>query len=189
MQTWRFRITKFWKPENSCVSFFLCMCRESNLTLKGLVEAVLQKFTAIQHEPIWKGDRPEMIRGDSNLRVYRIYPVGLTQREALYSWSFKSDEGFKEIVRQHPCSNFEVIFVWALNRLASFSILRALLLASWFCREPTFSKLPLRVSMTNPKPKYKSHLYWFTVSFSSNSWLVHFVTNLWTKWISLEQHE
>ncbi|CAM6061211.1 unnamed protein product [Sphagnum tenellum] len=92
------------KPE----SIFL---EESNLTLKGLVEAVLQKFTAIQHEPIWKGDRPEMIRGDSNLRVYRIYPVGLTQREALYSWSFKSDEGFKEIVRQHPCSNFEVIFV------------------------------------------------------------------------------
>jgi len=85
--------------------------RESSLTVKKLKEAVLRKFTAIKHEPIWKKERPEMIKGDPNLRIYRIYPVGLTQREALYSWSFKDDSEFKEMVLKNPCSNFEVIFV------------------------------------------------------------------------------
>ncbi|CAM6037149.1 unnamed protein product [Sphagnum compactum] len=85
--------------------------KESSLTVKKLKEAVLRKFTAIKHEPIWKKERPEMIQGDPNLRIYRIYPVGLTQREALYSWSFKDNSEFKEMVLKNPCSNFEVIFV------------------------------------------------------------------------------
>lgn len=86
-------------------------CRSSNLTLEALKSAVLQKFTSLNHVPVWKPERPESIRGGNELKIYRIYPVGLTQRQALYSFSFKGDVGFRSHLESNPCSKFEVIFV------------------------------------------------------------------------------
>ncbi|GFY89593.1 fucosyltransferase 11 [Actinidia rufa] len=52
---------------------------------------VLSKFKSLKHVPIWKPERPESIRGgdEDELKVYRIYPVGKTQREALYTFRFE----------------------------------------------------------------------------------------------------
>ncbi|XP_074269018.1 glycoprotein 3-alpha-L-fucosyltransferase A-like isoform X1 [Silene latifolia] len=84
--------------------------RSSNLTLEALKSAVLKKFDYLRHVPIWKPERPESIRGN-NLRVYKIYPLGLTQRQALYSFTFPGPREFRSHIEANPCSKFEVIFV------------------------------------------------------------------------------
>nr|GFB89698.1 glycoprotein 3-alpha-L-fucosyltransferase A-like [Tanacetum cinerariifolium] len=38
--------------------------RSGNLTMEALEAAVLLKFKSLKHEPIWKNERPESIRGD-----------------------------------------------------------------------------------------------------------------------------
>ncbi|WOH04738.1 hypothetical protein DCAR_0624150 [Daucus carota subsp. sativus] len=90
------------------VSIFL---RSSNLTLKALESAVQSKFESLKHVPIWKDERPESIRGTDELKVYRIYPLGLTQRQALYTFSFKGDNELRKHLEKNPCAKFEVIFV------------------------------------------------------------------------------
>ncbi|KAI4295654.1 hypothetical protein L6164_035675 [Bauhinia variegata] len=85
--------------------------RSSNLTLEALKSAVLLKFTSLNHVPVWKEERPESIRGDTELKVYRIYPVGLTQRQALYTFRFNGDDDFRSHLETNPCAKFEVIFV------------------------------------------------------------------------------
>lgn len=85
--------------------------RSGELTLKGLENAVLAKFKSLNHVPIWKQERPTSIRGDDELKVYRVYPIGITQREALYTFRFNGDDGFSRYVENNPCARFEVIFV------------------------------------------------------------------------------
>ncbi|KAE9613605.1 hypothetical protein Lal_00016122 [Lupinus albus] len=85
--------------------------RSSNLTLEALKSAVASKFKSLNHVPIWKPERPEVLRGGNELKIYRIYPVGLTQRQALYSFSFKGDVDFRSHLDSNPCAKFEVIFV------------------------------------------------------------------------------
>lgn len=81
------------------------------LTLEALESAILRKFTSMNHVPIWKEERPESIRGGNELRIYRIYPVGLTQRQALYTFKFENDADLRSHVQRNPCAKFEVIFV------------------------------------------------------------------------------
>ena len=92
---------------------FVCpyYCSDSDLSLVNLEKAVLDKFRSLNHVPVWKTERPEVIRGNSDLRIYKIYPVGLTQREALYTWSFGGDKGLKTMLKTEPCLQLEVIFV------------------------------------------------------------------------------
>ncbi|XP_059591899.1 glycoprotein 3-alpha-L-fucosyltransferase A isoform X2 [Vitis vinifera] len=85
--------------------------RSGNLTLEALQSAILKKFKSLNHVPIWKEERPESIRGDNELKVYRIYPVGLTQRQALYTFKFEGDADLRSHVESNPCAKFEVIFV------------------------------------------------------------------------------
>ncbi|XP_073141880.1 glycoprotein 3-alpha-L-fucosyltransferase A isoform X2 [Henckelia pumila] len=85
--------------------------RSDNLTLDALSSAVLSKFTSLKHVPIWKSERPESIRGGDDLKIYRIYPVGKTERQALYTFKFRGDSDFKKHVDSNPCAKFEVIFV------------------------------------------------------------------------------
>ncbi|MFQ6649267.1 hypothetical protein Gotur_023527 [Gossypium turneri] len=85
--------------------------RSSNLTLDALKSSVLTKFRYRKHVPVWKQERPETIRGDDELKVYRIYPVGLTQRQALYNFKFERDADLKNHIQSNPCAKFEVIFV------------------------------------------------------------------------------
>ncbi|XP_004294802.1 PREDICTED: glycoprotein 3-alpha-L-fucosyltransferase A [Fragaria vesca subsp. vesca] len=85
--------------------------RSSNLTLEAFESLVLTKFQSQKHVPIWKEERPEVLRGGDNFKVYRIYPVGLTQRQALYTFRFKGDADFRSHVESNPCAKFEVIFV------------------------------------------------------------------------------
>ncbi|XP_075493437.1 glycoprotein 3-alpha-L-fucosyltransferase A-like isoform X3 [Primulina tabacum] len=85
--------------------------RSDNLTLNALSSAVLSKFTSLKLVPIWKSERPESIRGGDDLKIYRIYPVGKTERQALYTFKFRGDSDFKNHVERNPCSKFEVIFV------------------------------------------------------------------------------
>ncbi|KAI8027024.1 Glycoprotein 3-alpha-L-fucosyltransferase A [Camellia lanceoleosa] len=85
--------------------------RSSKLTLEALELAVLSKFESLKHVPIWKPERPESIRGGDKLKIYRIYPVGKTQREALYTFRFEGDANFRSYIETNPCAKFEVIFV------------------------------------------------------------------------------
>ncbi|XP_057465682.1 glycoprotein 3-alpha-L-fucosyltransferase A-like [Actinidia eriantha] len=87
--------------------------RSSNLSPEALESAVLLKFKSLKHIPIWKLERPESIRGgdDDELKVYRIYPVAKTQREALYTFRFKGDADFQSHIERNPCAKFEVVFV------------------------------------------------------------------------------
>ncbi|XP_077250067.1 glycoprotein 3-alpha-L-fucosyltransferase A-like [Tasmannia lanceolata] len=84
--------------------------RSGNLTLLALESAVHAKFKSLNHVPMWKQERPESIRGDE-LKVYRIYPINLTQRQALYTFRFSGDADFAICVERNPCAKFEVIFV------------------------------------------------------------------------------
>ncbi|XP_058089510.1 glycoprotein 3-alpha-L-fucosyltransferase A-like isoform X3 [Magnolia sinica] len=85
--------------------------RSGDLTLKAMKSAVVVKFKSLNHIPIWKQERPESIRGGNELKVYRIYPVGLTQRQALHTFRFSSDDDFSRYVESNPCAKFEVMFV------------------------------------------------------------------------------
>ncbi|CAA7401604.1 unnamed protein product [Spirodela intermedia] len=85
--------------------------RSDNLTLESLESAVLEKFGSLKYVPIWKKERPESLKGGRELVVYRIYPVGITQREALYSFRFKTDDELRRHVETNPCAKLEVIFV------------------------------------------------------------------------------
>ncbi|GLT47278.1 hypothetical protein SLA2020_209860 [Shorea laevis] len=85
--------------------------RSGNLTLEALESEVLTKYRSRKHVPIWKPERPESIRGGDELKIYRIYPVGLTQRQALYTFKFKGDTDFRNHIESNPCAKFEVIFV------------------------------------------------------------------------------
>lgn len=90
------------------VSIFL---RSGSLTLKALESAVLAKFKSLKHVPIWKEERPKSIRGEDELKIYRIYPVGLTQRQALYEFKFNGDDDLERHLENSPCAKFEVVFV------------------------------------------------------------------------------
>jgi glycoprotein 3-alpha-L-fucosyltransferase len=87
------------------------LCRSGNLTVNALEAAVLKKFKSLKHVPIWKQERPESIRGGDDFKVYRVYPVGMTQRQALYSYKFNTADDFKNHLEVNPCAKFEVIFV------------------------------------------------------------------------------
>ncbi|WZZ07846.1 hypothetical protein YC2023_093767 [Brassica napus] len=39
-------------------------------------------------KPVWKKERPPSLKGDNELRAHRIYPFGLTQRQALYNLAY-----------------------------------------------------------------------------------------------------
>lgn len=80
--------------------------------MEALESAILSKFKSLKHEPIWKNERPESIKGDEKiLKVYKIYPLGMTQRQALYTFSFKTSTSFTSHIESNPCAKFEVIFV------------------------------------------------------------------------------
>ncbi|XP_002518762.2 glycoprotein 3-alpha-L-fucosyltransferase A [Ricinus communis] len=85
--------------------------RSGSLTLNSLETEVLKKFKSMKHVPIWKQERPESLRGGDDYKVYRIYPVGMTQRQALYTFRFKGDADFQNHLEINPCAKFEVIFV------------------------------------------------------------------------------
>lgn len=84
--------------------------RSSNLSIEALESAVLKKFSYLKLVPIWKPERPESIRGGDELKIYRIYPLGKTQRQAL-SFKFEGGSDFRSHIEHFPCSKFEVIFV------------------------------------------------------------------------------
>eukprot|EP00250_Pteridium_aquilinum_P008599 c18066_g1_i1 orf=852-2411(+) len=85
--------------------------RSSNMSLAALHQAIIQKFTSVNYVPIFKSGRPKVIQGDDSLKLYKVYPVGLTQRQALYTWKFKSDGDLQTYVEKNPCANLEAIFV------------------------------------------------------------------------------
>ncbi|XP_072991377.1 putative fucosyltransferase-like protein [Typha latifolia] len=85
--------------------------RSGNLSLKSLEAAVLMKFKLLNHTAVWKEERPESIRGGNDLKIYKIYPVGLTQRQALFSFMFENDADLRKHIEKNPCAKFEVIFV------------------------------------------------------------------------------
>ncbi|KAL0454229.1 UNVERIFIED_CONTAM: putative fucosyltransferase-like protein [Sesamum latifolium] len=85
--------------------------RSNNLTLDALSSAVVLKFKSLKHVPVWKPERPESLKGGDELKVYRIYPIGKTQRQALYTFRFKGDSNFRNHIERHPCAKFEVILV------------------------------------------------------------------------------
>ncbi|KAL0743216.1 hypothetical protein Bca4012_084729 [Brassica carinata] len=85
--------------------------RDGDLTLEALESAVLTKFKSLRHEPIWKKERPASLRGGGVVRVHAIYPLGLTQRQALYNFKFERNSSLSTHIQSNPCPKFEVVFV------------------------------------------------------------------------------
>ncbi|KAG6419680.1 hypothetical protein SASPL_116189 [Salvia splendens] len=93
-----------------CV-LFVCNWESDKLTIEALSSAVVQKFRLLKHVPIWKSERPESIRGGNELKLYKIYPVGLTARQGLYTFKLNHSSDLRKHIESHPCAKFEVIFV------------------------------------------------------------------------------
>ncbi|KAJ4917578.1 putative fucosyltransferase-like protein [Raphanus sativus] len=85
--------------------------RGKNLTQEALQSAVVAKFKSLKHEPVWKKERPVSLKGDDELRVHKIYPLGLTQRQALYNFKFEGNSSLSTHIQHNPCAKFEVVFV------------------------------------------------------------------------------
>ncbi|KAL0796935.1 hypothetical protein Bca101_068312 [Brassica carinata] len=85
--------------------------RGEHLTQEALESAVVAKFKSLKHEPVWKKERPVSLKGDDELRVHRIYPLGLTQRQALYNFKFEGNSSLSTHIQHNPCAKFEVVFV------------------------------------------------------------------------------
>ncbi|CAF2081650.1 unnamed protein product [Brassica napus] len=82
--------------------------RGKNLTLEALESAVVAKFKSLKHEPVWKKERPASLKGDNELRVHKIYPLGLTQRQALYNFKFEGNSSLSTHIQHNPCAKFEI---------------------------------------------------------------------------------
>ncbi|CAD6245484.1 unnamed protein product [Miscanthus lutarioriparius] len=95
--------------------------RSGQLTLGALESAVLSKFRSLNHIPVWKDERPPSIRGGDDLKVYRIYPVGLTQRQALYGFRFRDDSELEQYIKDHPCAKLEGTMLMPQPQLVSQS--------------------------------------------------------------------
>ncbi|CAH8311165.1 unnamed protein product [Eruca vesicaria subsp. sativa] len=85
--------------------------RGEHLSLEALEYAVVTKFKSLKHEPVWKKERPSSLKGGNELRVHRIYPLGLTQRQALYKFKFEGNSSLRTHIQHNPCAKFEVVFV------------------------------------------------------------------------------
>ncbi|KFK35985.1 hypothetical protein AALP_AA4G063200 [Arabis alpina] len=85
--------------------------RGKNLTQEALESAVVTKFKSLKYEPVWKKERPGSLKGDDELRVHMIYPLGLTQRQALYNFKFEGNSTLSTHIQHNPCAKFEVVFV------------------------------------------------------------------------------
>lgn len=93
----------------------------ANLTVAGLQGSIVREFGKAGHEPIWHLHRPDF-RGQEkgalfsnaaiDLRIFRVYEVGQTQRAALYGEaSLDTDSKVAEVVENNPCAKLEVVFV------------------------------------------------------------------------------
>ena len=94
-----------------------------NLTVAGLLAAIRQAFSKAGHVPIWQPHRPDFKGGARvvgvdaggvpiELRIYRVYQVGQTQRAALYGEaSLDTDLKVAKLVGANPCAKLEVIFI------------------------------------------------------------------------------
>lgn len=101
---------------------------EEPLSVGRLQAAVLELYGP-QHRPVWSRARPSYRRKHANgswdlghvqLRVHRLYPSGLTQREALYGRApdpftvrdnATMDRSLAQWVADNPCGELDVIFV------------------------------------------------------------------------------
>ncbi|KAI3714457.1 hypothetical protein L6452_21411 [Arctium lappa] len=94
--------------ENGNVDRQCCLGRSGNLMMAAMEAAVLSKFKSVKHETVWRKERPEKIRGEKReLKVYIIYPVGMTQRQALYTFTFKGIS-LRSHIESNPCAKFEL---------------------------------------------------------------------------------
>jgi glycoprotein 3-alpha-L-fucosyltransferase len=94
-----------------------------NLTVAALHHAILQEFGQAGHRPTWAAHRPDFRSGTPwwepasaeapiDLRIYKVYAVGETQRAALYgSASLDTDAKVTRAIADGPCLQLEVVFV------------------------------------------------------------------------------
>jgi glycoprotein 3-alpha-L-fucosyltransferase len=94
-----------------------------NVTMAALHHAILREFKQAGHRPIWVSHRPDF-RSEMpwwepaaedvpvDLRIYRVYAVGATQRAALYgNASLDTDAKVVSAIRARACPQLEVVFV------------------------------------------------------------------------------
>ena len=79
--------------------------------LKGAIKSLLRET---KHEPIWMSERPDHKKSFKNgqYNIYRIYPIGSNQREALYGNAFfKNDLDLMQYLVKSPIPLLEIILV------------------------------------------------------------------------------
>lgn len=80
-------------------------------SVKALHAAVLRSFQVDGYEPTWVEKRKVLGIVWTTWKVHRVYPAGMTIRDALGNGSFTADGAFREFLRQHPCPKLEAILV------------------------------------------------------------------------------
>ncbi|KAG4966041.1 hypothetical protein JHK82_040233 [Glycine max] len=98
-----------WQLYILLAAFAFTWPKSSNITLEALKFAVASKFTSLNHVPIWKTERPEVLRGANDLKLYKIYPVGLTQKASTLLLQLQRDVDFRSHLESHPCTNVQLI--------------------------------------------------------------------------------
>ena len=95
--------------------------QSDQLTVDDLTREIINHFNRIKYKPIWTRERDQFgrqvtmknkLKKQVELKIYKIYPVGASQRAALFG-DAAIDKDFKLInfVKNRPCGLIEVIFV------------------------------------------------------------------------------
>jgi glycoprotein 3-alpha-L-fucosyltransferase len=85
----------------------------NDMTISQLYSKVKSTFEELDYTPIWSPERVDFNNSKKNLKIYKIYQYGATQRNALYNSDFdiNTDEKLQGILEKNKCPYFEVIFV------------------------------------------------------------------------------
>jgi glycoprotein 3-alpha-L-fucosyltransferase len=86
---------------------------QSKITLKDLFSTIINTFKEAVDPflPVWYGHRKDYRKSAEELEIYKIYPVGLTQRAALYGKEAIDTDEDVDLLLAQPCPKLEVIFV------------------------------------------------------------------------------
>eukprot|EP00850_Spirogloea_muscicola_P002797 SM000011S18975 [mRNA] locus=s11:154637:156615:- [translate_table: standard] len=82
------------------------------LTLRSFCAKVVRTFGAYMYQPIWHNVRPNALKSQGPLKVFRVYPAYATQKAALFgNASFRTSSQLRQYLEITPCPRLEVIFV------------------------------------------------------------------------------
>ncbi|GBG85601.1 hypothetical protein CBR_g40329 [Chara braunii] len=98
--------------ERGAFDFLDIFLRDDELTVEQLHNAIQTLYSSLNYKPSWKSSRPPVMIPNRPLKVYTVYPLGMTQRDVLYgNASLATAERVRQFVYSVPCGKLEVILM------------------------------------------------------------------------------